>query len=138
MVGIASHPFWLHWHDGREPRRHAPDHFVPFADGRARVVDVRSVDRLDERAEEAFEATQEACGAVGWAFDWADTPEPVFMANVRWLARCRGRAGWRPAAGSSGAVPPAVVRPSRCPARCCRTVGCWLWTNGWSARRHGQ
>ncbi|WP_179199798.1 TnsA-like heteromeric transposase endonuclease subunit [Streptomyces sp. NRRL B-24572] len=96
VVGIASQPFWLHWHDGRESRRHAPDYFVRLADGRARVVDVRSADRLDERTEEAFEATREACGAVGWEFEWADTPEPVFMANIRWLARYRRRRSGRP------------------------------------------
>lgn len=35
-VGIASQPFWLHWHDGERKRRHAPDYFVRLADGRAR------------------------------------------------------------------------------------------------------
>ncbi|WP_225839218.1 hypothetical protein [Streptomyces sp. NK08204] len=49
VVEIASQPFWLHWQDGQEQRRHAPDYFVRLADGRARVVDVRSADRLDER-----------------------------------------------------------------------------------------
>ncbi|WP_425585290.1 TnsA-like heteromeric transposase endonuclease subunit [Streptomyces pulveraceus] len=24
VVGIASQPFWLHWHDGERERRHAP------------------------------------------------------------------------------------------------------------------
>ncbi len=42
VVGIASQPFWLHWHDGKEKPRHAPDYFVRLADGRARVVDVPS------------------------------------------------------------------------------------------------
>lgn len=27
IVGIASQPFWLHWHDGRRRRRHAPDYW---------------------------------------------------------------------------------------------------------------
>ncbi|MGW7258018.1 hypothetical protein [Streptomyces sp. NPDC054834] len=30
---ISSQPFWLHWHDGRRHRRHAPDHFVRLAAG---------------------------------------------------------------------------------------------------------
>ncbi|MER8085618.1 TnsA-like heteromeric transposase endonuclease subunit [Streptomyces sp. NPDC094048] len=40
VVGIASQPFRLHWREGEEKRRHAPDYFVRLADGRARVVDV--------------------------------------------------------------------------------------------------
>ncbi|MFJ5839212.1 hypothetical protein ACIQGO_21010 [Streptomyces shenzhenensis] len=25
VVGIASQPFWLHWHEGTRRRRHVPD-----------------------------------------------------------------------------------------------------------------
>lgn len=89
VVGIASQPFWLHWRDGDEKRRHAPDYFVRLADGRARVVDVRAEDQVDDRAAEAFVATERACSAVGWEFVHVGAPDPVFMANVRWLARYR-------------------------------------------------
>lgn len=61
------------------------------------MVDVRSADRMDERTEESFEATRKASGAVGWEFEWADAPEPMLMANVRWLARYRRRRSGRPA-----------------------------------------
>ncbi|WP_432171141.1 TnsA-like heteromeric transposase endonuclease subunit [Streptomyces sp. 1222.5] len=91
VVGIASQPFWLHWHDGTRRRRHAPDFFVRLADGRGRVVDVRADDRVDDATAESFEATELACRAVGWEFTRAGTPDPVFMANVRWLARYRRR-----------------------------------------------
>ena len=97
VVGIASQPFWLHWHDGRRTRRHAPDYFVRLADGRARVVDVRAEDDMDDAAEEAFAATERACTAVGWEFERAGRPEPVFMANMRWLARYRRTRAGRPA-----------------------------------------
>ncbi|MFF7191390.1 TnsA-like heteromeric transposase endonuclease subunit [Streptomyces sp. NPDC008222] len=83
VVGIASQPFWLHWHDGTRRRRHAPDYFVRLADGRGRVVDVRAADRVDDGAAESFEAMEMACRAVGWEFVQAGTPDPVFMANVR-------------------------------------------------------
>ncbi|WP_030061849.1 MULTISPECIES: TnsA-like heteromeric transposase endonuclease subunit [Streptomyces] len=89
VVGIASQPFWLHWHDGRRKRRHAPDYFVRLADGRGRVVDVRAGDRIDEAAAESFEATARACRAVGWEFVRAGVPDPVLMANMRWLSRYR-------------------------------------------------
>lgn len=54
VTAIAAQPFWLHWHDGVRQRRHAPDYFVRLADGRARVVDVRAEDELDEETRESF------------------------------------------------------------------------------------
>ncbi|WP_327287533.1 TnsA-like heteromeric transposase endonuclease subunit [Streptomyces sp. NBC_01198] len=87
--GIASQPFWLHWHDGRRQRRHAPDYFVRLANGRGRVVDVRAADRVDDAAAEAFAATARACRAVAWEFERAGVPDPVPMANMRWLSRYR-------------------------------------------------
>ena len=91
VTGIASQPFWLHWHDGERRRRHAPDYFVRLANGRSRVVDVRAADRVDETAAEAFAATERACGAVDWEFVRAGVPDPVLMANMRWLSRYRRR-----------------------------------------------
>ncbi|PJM97893.1 hypothetical protein CG740_38550 [Streptomyces sp. CB01201] len=101
VVGIASQPFWLHWHDGKEKRRHAPDYFVRLADGRARVVDVRAEDQVDERTAEAFAATERACSVVGWEFEHVGVPEPALMANLRWLARYRHpRCAGRPEIGA--------------------------------------
>nr|WP_241003348.1 TnsA-like heteromeric transposase endonuclease subunit [Streptomyces sp. CB01881] len=97
VVAIASQPFWLHWHDGRRERRHAPDYFVRLANGRGRVVDVRAADRLDERTLEAFAATRRACAAAGWEFERAGVPDPVLMENVRWLSRYRRRRNAGPA-----------------------------------------
>ncbi|WP_433515418.1 TnsA-like heteromeric transposase endonuclease subunit [Nonomuraea sp. CA-143628] len=72
-----------------EARRHAPDYFVRLADGRARVIDVRAADQVNERTAEAFAATTEACATADWEFEHLGVPDPVFMANVRWLARYR-------------------------------------------------
>ncbi|WP_374205631.1 TnsA-like heteromeric transposase endonuclease subunit [Streptomyces sioyaensis] len=91
VTGVASQPFWLHWHDGSRRRRHAPDYFVRLADGTGRVVDVRAADRVDEAAAEAFAATERACRAVGWEFVQSDVPDPLVMANMRWLSRYRRR-----------------------------------------------
>jgi hypothetical protein len=85
VVRIASQPFWLHWHDGRRKQRHAPDYFVRLADGRCGVVDVRAGDRIDEAAAESFAATERACAAVGWEFARVGIPDPMLMANMRWL-----------------------------------------------------
>jgi TnsA endonuclease-like protein len=91
VTGIASQPFWLHWHNGQRKVRHAPDYFVRLADGRGRVVDVRADEQVDEAAAEAFGATERACRAVGWEFIRVGVPDPVLMANMRWLARYRRR-----------------------------------------------
>lgn len=95
---ISSQPFWLHWHDGRRQRRHTPDYFVRLAEGQARVVDVRAEEDVDDRTREAFAATVRACTAVGWQFEWVGRPDPVLMANVRWLARYRRARSGRPTA----------------------------------------
>ncbi|MCX4821622.1 TnsA-like heteromeric transposase endonuclease subunit [Streptomyces sp. NBC_01142] len=95
---ISSQPFWLHWHDGKRRRRHAPDYFVRLATGQARIVDVRAEDDMDEDTRESFAVTQRACAAVGWEFEWAGRPQPILMANVRWLARYRRARCGRPEA----------------------------------------
>jgi hypothetical protein len=89
VVGYSSQPFWLCWHDGRRRRRHAPDFFARLADGSGLVVDVRADDRIEVKDAEAFAATERACGEVGWAFRRVGTVDPVFGANVRWLAGYR-------------------------------------------------
>ncbi len=87
VVGIASQPFWLHWHDGERERRHAPDYFVRLADGSAAVIDVRADERIEPKDAEAFEVTRTACSQAGWGFERVGTPDPVLLANVRWLSR---------------------------------------------------
>ncbi len=89
VVGIASQPFWLHWHDGERERRHAPDFFVRRADGSAAVIDVRADERIAPKDAEAFEVTRTACAQAGWGFERVGTPDPVLLANVRWLSRYR-------------------------------------------------
>ncbi|MEW2115551.1 TnsA-like heteromeric transposase endonuclease subunit [Streptomyces sp. NPDC005474] len=89
VVGIASQPFWLHWHDGERERRHAPDYFVRRTDGSAVVVDVRADERIEPRDAEAFEVTRLACRQAGWGFERVGVPEGVLLANVRWLSRYR-------------------------------------------------
>ncbi|MEU3206678.1 TnsA-like heteromeric transposase endonuclease subunit [Streptomyces cyaneofuscatus] len=89
VVGIASQPFWLHWHDGERERRHAPDYFVRRTDGSAAVIDVRADERIEPKDAEAFEVTRTACAQAGWSFGRVGTPDPVLLANVRWLSRYR-------------------------------------------------
>jgi hypothetical protein len=89
VTAVASQPFWLHWHDGRRSRRHAPDFFARLADGTGVVIDVRADDRIEPRDAEAFGATARACESAGWKFRRVGTVDPVLAANVRWLSRYR-------------------------------------------------
>lgn len=98
VTAVASQPFWLHWHDGRRRRRHAPDFFARLADGTGVVIDVRADDRIGPGDAEAFGVTARACTAVGWEFRRVGVVDPVLAANVRWLSRyrhprCAGRPG---------------------------------------------
>ena len=98
VAAIASQPFWLHWKTGDGRRRHAPDYFVRLADGRVRIVDVRAEDDMNDVTRESFATTERACAAVGWEFEWVGRPEPMLMANIRWLSRYRRTRSGRPAA----------------------------------------
>jgi hypothetical protein len=46
---------------------------------------------MDEATVELFAGTRLACRAVGWEFSHVGVPDPVLMANVRWLSRYRRR-----------------------------------------------
>jgi hypothetical protein len=111
VTAVASQPFWLHWHDGRRSRRHAPDFFARLADGTGVVVDVRADDRIEPRDAEAFEVTARACESAGWEFRRVGTVGPVLAANVRWLSRYRHpRCAGRP--GTAGALRRAFALPA--------------------------
>ncbi len=90
VAAASSQPFWLHWHDeGDEARRHVPDYFVRRRDGSAVVVDVRPDDRIPERDAGTFAVTAAACEAAGCEYRRSGDLDPVLVANVRWLSRCR-------------------------------------------------
>ncbi|MFE9934311.1 TnsA-like heteromeric transposase endonuclease subunit [Streptomyces sp. NPDC005533] len=95
VAGVASQPFWLHWRRSTAPSS-CPGLLRRLADGRGRVVDVRAADRVDDAAAEAFAATGRACRAAGWEFARVGVPDPVLMANMRWLSRYRRRRCLRP------------------------------------------
>jgi hypothetical protein len=53
------------------------------------VIDCRPVNRIKPRDAEAFETTRSACHEIGWDYELVGTPDPVPIANVRWLAGYR-------------------------------------------------
>jgi len=88
VVGVASRPFWLSWPSSGRSRRHAPDFFARLRDGTGVVIDVRPDGRIAP-ADEAFAVTAQACESVGWEYRRVGVIDPVWAANVRWLAGYR-------------------------------------------------
>jgi hypothetical protein len=113
VVAFASQPFWLYWRDTTtgQVRKHAPDFFARLAGGGGLVVDCRPAERVDARSAAAFAAMGWACEAVGWQYRWATEIDPVWGANLRWLAGYRhSRYGGAP--GLSAAVCSAFWSPA--------------------------
>ena len=88
-VAFAPQPFRLSWPDGPQVRSHVPDWFARLDDDTAVVVDCRPAQRRGPRDVAAFAATEWACATVGWGYRLVDAPDPVFVANLRWLAGYR-------------------------------------------------
>jgi len=89
VVGVSSQPFWLTLDCGPDRRRHVPDYFARLRDGSAVVIDVRPDERVKPQDAAVFAATAASCAAVGWGYRRVGVPDPVFTANLRWLAGYR-------------------------------------------------
>ncbi|MEV0224429.1 TnsA-like heteromeric transposase endonuclease subunit [Streptomyces sp. NPDC050704] len=90
VIGMGSQPFALAWSDGQAgPVEHTPDFFVRRSDGTAVVVDVRPDELIDDRDVVKFTGTRAACTLVGWDYERVGALDPVFAANLHWLAGFR-------------------------------------------------
>ncbi|SFQ27262.1 TnsA-like heteromeric transposase endonuclease subunit [Amycolatopsis rubida] len=94
ITGYASQPMWLFWPEAtasgvRRWRSHAPDFFARRSDGTGVLLDCRPANRIKPRDRATFDITAEAAAAVGWDYEVVDAPDPVLLANVRWLAGYR-------------------------------------------------
>jgi len=92
VVAVAVQPFVLHYRDEQGRASHTPDVFVRRRDGTGSVVDARperfggKADFVRQRA-----ATEVACAAARWSYAVCSEIDPVFEANLDWLASCRHR-----------------------------------------------
>jgi hypothetical protein len=95
VSAFAAQPFWLSWSDADRARSHAPDFFARTSEGAGVVVDCRPAERIKARDAAAFAATRRACAQVGWEYRLVTGHDPVWLANVRWLAGYRHRRCYR-------------------------------------------
>ncbi|MET7300663.1 TnsA-like heteromeric transposase endonuclease subunit [Embleya sp. NPDC005575] len=90
VVGLASQPFRVSWPGPTRRISHTPDYFARLDDGSGLVIDVRPADRVGPDDAVKFAATEAMCRAMGcWSFSLVHEPDPVEMANVRWLSGYR-------------------------------------------------
>jgi hypothetical protein len=90
VVALACSPVELAWlgPDG-QPAHHTPHLMARLADGSGLLVDCASRDGVSERITDNAPVVASAAQAVGWRHCVAAVPDPVFAANVRWLAGFR-------------------------------------------------
>ena len=89
IVGIASQPFRLHWHETGRLVTHVPDFFARRSDGSAILIDCRPVERRPPRDVAKFEATARAYALLEWDYRLVAAPDMIVTANVRWLSGYR-------------------------------------------------
>ena len=90
VVGLSSQPFRLTWPGDLARDSHTPDYFARLEDGSGLVVDVRLADRVGPEDTAKFSSTEAMCQELGcWSYVLVHEPDPVVMANIRWLAGYR-------------------------------------------------
>jgi len=103
VTAIAAQPFWLRAQVAGRVRRHVPDFFLVRADQSALLVNVKPAAQLaDPEVAAALEWPGQLARAHGWDYEiWTGT-DPVYLANLRFLAGYRRP--WLVAAETAGAV----------------------------------
>ena len=90
VTGISGQPFALAWPSGKKrDTAHFPDLFCRSVDGGGIVTDCHPSDRSDDDFRYKCAVTAAACQVAGWEFRVVGEPDPVWAANLRWIAGYR-------------------------------------------------
>ncbi len=90
VVGISAQPFGLRSRVGDRLRRHVPDFLWLRADGSAGVANVKPAAALaDPEVAEALAWPGRLVEAHGWEYQVWSGDDPVYLANLRFLAGYR-------------------------------------------------
>jgi len=87
---IQSQPFLLEGDDSDRHRKHIPDYLLGYTDGSTCVVDVKPAARLTApKVRESLDWSRRVVEEHGWEYRVECEPNPVLLANVRFLAGYR-------------------------------------------------
>lgn len=89
VVALACRPVELVWREGGRVVGHAPHLMARIANGSGLLVDCVGPGGPSARLVERARVVKAAAEAVGWKYRLAEPPDPVLVANVRWLAGYR-------------------------------------------------
>ena len=90
IKAILPQPFCLHFKSDGKRRRHIPDFLVWLEDGKRLLVNVKPRRHVEKPLNQrSFKACTELCEALGWTYVTLSEPNPIFLANLNWLAGYR-------------------------------------------------
>lgn len=89
VIGILGQPFELTWPEGKKQVRRAPDLLCRILEGQAVVTDCHPVGQANEKFRRKAAVTAAACSQIGWDYRLVGEPDPIWAANLRWLAGYR-------------------------------------------------
>ncbi|MDX3588922.1 TnsA-like heteromeric transposase endonuclease subunit [Streptomyces europaeiscabiei] len=102
-VALASRPVELLWRQDGKAVGHAPQLMARMRDGTGLLIDCVGRSGPSARLAERARVTAAAAEAAGWRYRLAGPPDPVLVANVRWLA------GYRHPRYAAGSRMPALM-----------------------------
>ncbi|MFI1441838.1 TnsA-like heteromeric transposase endonuclease subunit [Streptomyces fructofermentans] len=89
VVALACRPVELVWREGGRTVGRAPQLMARLQDGSGLFLDCVGRSGLSALPAARARVVADAAEAVGWSYRLAGPPDPVLVANVRWLAGYR-------------------------------------------------
>lgn len=90
IIDILPQPFALHYREGDKLRLHIPDFLVWLEGNRRLLINVKPKTQLWKPLSlRSFKACVELSTTLGWDYATLSEPEPIFLANLNWLAGYR-------------------------------------------------
>jgi hypothetical protein len=90
IQAILPQPFALHFKADGKRRVHTPDFLLWLEGGKRLLINVKPKRHVDKPLNQrSFRACLELTEALGWGYATLSEPEPIFFANLNWLAGYR-------------------------------------------------
>lgn len=90
IKAVLPQPFCLHFEADGKRRLHTPDYLLWLDGGKRLLVNVKPKKQVEKPINQrSFKACAELCETLGWAYVTLSEPNPIFLANLNWLAGYR-------------------------------------------------